>query len=455
MKEERIFIVAGLGFGDEGKGSIVDYLARRYDIKSIVRYNGGPQAAHYVVNSDGYLHCFAQYGSGTFSGASTYLFDKVMVDPVRLGHEANSLAKKGVKRPLWLVSIDPDCLIVTPFHGIINQMLEISRGNKKHGSCGFGVGEAVKDGRNYGEMALRAKDLSDPETLQTKLDFLWRMKTDIAEQIASEQPENSKLQELLGNLKDEKYVGRLASYYSSFSKALKIGKKKGAEISGSVVFEGAQGVLLDEKRGFYPHITHSCTTFANAEELIGSMGLQGKVVKIGVIRAYSTRHGAGPFVTYNKWLTGKIPDTHNITNEWQGEFRIGWFDLVASRYALRVAGKINCVALTNLDRLDFEKIRVCEAYEYCGKKDASLQEYFEFEETSGKIMIKNINFPAKTSSEHQGKLAELLKLCRPIYQTVKKAEYIHFLESELKIKIAIASYGEKAEDKVELRPLLQ
>lgn len=451
MEEEKIFVVAGLGFGDEGKGSIVEFLTKRYDARFILRYNGGPQAAHYVVDSSGYLHCFAQYGSGTFSGARTYLSEKMLVDPVRLGHEANSLAKKGVKQPLHFVTIDPDCLIVTPFHSVVNQMLEISRGDKKHGSCGFGVGEAVKDGRNYGEMALRAKDLSDPETLRTKLDFLWRMKIDIAEQIVSNKPENSKLQELLGNLKDEKYVGRLASFYYRFSKALKIDKKKGTEISGNIICEGAQGILLDEKRGFYPHITHSCTTFGNTEELIESMGLQGKIVKIGVIRAYASRHGVGPFVTYNKWLTKTIPDEHNITNEWQGEFRIGWFDLVATKYSLEVAGGVDLIAMTNLDRINFEKIKVCVGYKYTGKGRKILRRFFDLSR-DGKV-ITRIKIPKKATKKHQEKLTKLLSMCKPVFRKVEYGEYIRYLEEELNVKIGIVSYGPMAEDKIELRPL--
>lgn len=451
MEDGIILILAGMGFGDEGKGTITDFLSKKYNAKLVCRYNGGPQAAHYVVKQDRIFHCFAQYGSGTFWGARTYVSEKMLVDPIKLGYEANALGFKGIKHPLWVITIDPDCLVVTPFHRIVNQMLELSRGVERRGSCGFGVGEAVNDGRNYKEMALRMKDFSDKETLRTKLDFLWRMKMDIAQQIANEHRENVPIGGLLYELEDTEWVEKLVLYYYRFAKAVKIAKVSGEEISGNIIFEGAQGVLLDEERGFHPHITRSRTTFKNAEDLIGSMGLQGRIIKIGVIRAYATRHGAGPFVTYVKRLSRLMPDTHNVTNKWQGEFRIGWFDLVTTRYALEVAGGVDFAAITNLDRMDFKEIKICVGYKYIGRGRRILEQYFDLSE-DGKVII-GIKMPATATKEHQEKLTELLGMCRPVYRKVDKAEYIKYLEKELNVKIAIISNGPTAEDKTELRPL--
>ena len=452
MEDRKIFIVAGLGFGDEGKGTITDFLSKIYDAKLVCRYNGGPQAAHYVKRNDGILHCFAQYGSGTFWGARTYLCEKVLIDPVRFGDETIALQYKGVRHPLWLVTVDPDCLVVTPLHSIVNRMLELSRGKKKHGSCGFGVGEAVNDGRNYGEIALRMRDLLNKETLWTKLDFLWRMKIDIAEQIASEHKENSAIMELLKELKDKNNVERLASFYYKVAKGLIIKKISDEEISGNIIFEGAQGVLLDEERGFCPHITHSRTTFENATEIIKSMGLSGKIIKIGVIRVYATRHGAGPFVTYDAGLSKKIPEIYNTINTWQGEFRIGWFDLVATRYAIEVAGGVDLVAMTNLDRMKFKKVKVCVGYRYAGKDRKLLNQFFDLSEDEK--IITRIKKPEKATKKHQERLTKFLKKCEPVYRKVDKTEYIKYLEKELNVKIGIVSYGPTAEDKIELKPLL-
>jgi adenylosuccinate synthase len=137
--------------------------------------------------------------------------------------------------------------------------------------------------------------------------------------------------------------------------------------TGPVVFEGAQGVLLDEWRGFHPYTTWSTTTFDNAEVLLDESGCTDGAVRLGVLRTYTTRHGAGPFVTEDPALTADLPDSHNGLNHWQGAFRVGHFDAVAHRYAVEVAGGVDGVALTHLDvaaaRTD---LQVCDAYEIGG-----------------------------------------------------------------------------------------
>ncbi len=459
METDRIFVVVGLGYGDEGKGTVTDYLARRYKARYVFRFNGGAQASHFVVTPDGMLHCFSQFGSGTLAGAETILTNKMLVDPIRMMNEATVLQEKGVANPLNLVVIDPDCLVITPFHGIINQMLEISRGGARHGSCGVGVGETVKDGRQFGKMALIARDMFDKEMLWQKLDFFLRIKIDLAEQLVDEHSDKPELAGYLKKLRQKDYVKKLVSVYcgcaTESGHLIKHIDYSLLACKGNIIFEGAQGVLLDEERGFYPYITRSCTTFKNADEWIGRFRGLKKIVKIGVMRAYFTRHGKGPFVTEDDWLGTKIPDIHNGTNDWQGVFRIGWFDLVIARYALESVGKINCVALTNFDRLNnFEEIKVCYAYKYIGTMNESMDQFFECEvRENGDIIIKKIKFPLTTSLERQNQLAELLKLCEPIYCSVEKNKFVQFLEEELKIKISIISVGPKATEKIEARPL--
>lgn len=459
MNDGLIFIIAGMTYGDEGKGTISEYLTWLYNAKYVVRYNGGPQAAHHVINKQNVLHCFAQFGSGTFAGAKTYLSDKMLIDPIRMVNEAITLEKKGIKDPLSLILIDPECLIVTPFHAIVNQMLEISRGEARHGSCGIGIGQTVEHERQCLDMAPRARDMFDKKILRRKLDFLWRAKIDIAEQIIDEHPDLSELGKRLKQLNRKGYVERLVSFYYNFAiesgAQIKRNERNVLNGSGNIIFEGAQGILLHEKRGFYPYVTYSDTTFQNADEMIRRSGCLKKIIKIGVIRAFCTRHGEGPFPTEDRWLGQQIMDMHNATNEWQGVFRIGWFDLITARYALETIGKIDHIALTNFDRLDnFEKIKVCHAYKYVGSSIDSLDQFFEHEvKENGDIIIKKIKFPSETSIKHQTRLAKLLKLCEPIYKKVEKNKYIEYIEKELKVKISIISVGPKAADKIEVRPL--
>ena len=134
-------IVVGLGFGDECKGATVDWLCATNDIKAVVRFNGGPQAAHNVITPDGRHHTFAQFGSGTFHGVPTYLSRYMLVNPFNLVNEAEHLADLGVVDPLRMVWIDQNALLVTPYHRHANRLREDARGASRHGSTGQGVGE--------------------------------------------------------------------------------------------------------------------------------------------------------------------------------------------------------------------------------------------------------------------------------------------------------------------------
>ncbi|MCK4592289.1 adenylosuccinate synthetase [Candidatus Parcubacteria bacterium] len=471
MENTQKIAIAGLAFGDEGKGTIAECLTWRYDAEHIVRYNGGPQAAHFVVTPQGIEHCFSQFGSGTFAGARTFLSGKMLIDPIRMKNEAIALEKKGVNESLKRVVIDPDCFIITPFHGIINQMLEISRGEARHGSCGVGVGQAVKDSKQLGEMALIAKDMLNKETLWRKLDFLWRVKIDLAQQLVAEHPNMPELNKRLEKLIQENYVQRLVSFYCNFvtesGVQIRNDKQSVLESDSNIIFEGAQGVLLDPKYGFTPYITKTKTTFKNVEDLLNGRVPRSEIKKIGVLRAYSTRHGAGPFVTENDWLGRQIPDYHNGANEWQGKFRIGWFDLLTARYGTMINRDIDSIALTNLDRLSrIEEIPICTSYEYTGKNEELLSNFFEWEYFGSRIRITGFKKPNKPVNEQ---LAKILFDCKPMefqkfqgwkedISKVKKIEdlpiearkYIDFLQSEkgLNVPISIVSVGPKSDQKI-------
>ncbi|MFD6735908.1 adenylosuccinate synthetase, partial [Micromonospora aurantiaca] len=151
--------------------------------------------------------------------------------------------------------------------------------------------------------------------------------------------------------------------YAAFARRVAIVDRTwlaGALREGTCVFEGAQGVLLDEWHGFHPYTTWSTTTFANAETLLAEAGMAGTAQRLGVLRTTTTRHGPGPLVTEDAALP--FTDRHNGTNPWQGRFRFGHFDAVAHRYALEVAGGVDGLALTHLD-LARPELRICRRYE--------------------------------------------------------------------------------------------
>ena len=143
MNKQAILTV-DLGFGDAGKGSIIDFLAREHNAHTVVRFNGGAQAGHRVVAKQG-EHVFSQFGSGTLAGARTHLSRFMLVEPLAMLAEAEHLMQLGIRDPFGMVTIDEKALITTPFQRAVNRLKELARGNGRHGSCGMGIGETMAD----------------------------------------------------------------------------------------------------------------------------------------------------------------------------------------------------------------------------------------------------------------------------------------------------------------------
>ena len=365
MQPAPCTLVVGLSYGDEGKGATIDSLTRQarrqgWDQPAlIVRFNGGPQAAHHVVTPAGQRHCFAQFGAGTLvAGTRTLLSQSMLIEPLAILREAQALADLGVVRPLRQLTIDRRCIVVTPFHKIVNRMQELARRDDRHGSCGLGVGQAWLDSQRRGVPTLRIGDADDPARLRAALRFLQLCKVDLAEQIVDAHPDLPALRSLLDDLRARDWVDGLSAAYADLLAGVD-GLDDGTRLRAAltdplqpVLFEGAQGVLLDAVHGFFPYVTPSRTTFRNALSLIDQAGANARpIARLGVLRAYATRHGPGPFVTEDATLAEQLPEAHNGHNAWQGTMRVGWFDAVAARYALSVLGDIDGVVLTHTDRL--------------------------------------------------------------------------------------------------------
>jgi adenylosuccinate synthase len=367
-----VFVVLGLGFGDEGKGSVVDWLVRRHGAAGVVRYNGGPQAAHHVVTADGRVHCAAQLGAGALAGIRTHLARTVLVDPLALHAEAEALVRlgaPGVASPadaLARLTIDPRSIVVTPLHAAANRILELARGANRHGSCGRGVGQAQLDAERGAVPSLSMAELAHKDALAQKLAAIARAKIDLAEQHVEAEPaaersaeDEDALRTELARLKDRAFLEAVVTAFDEVRRGAGAAVRldEAPRFDGPVVLEGAQGLLLDRDHGFFPYVTPSRTTFASADACIAALfpeepGCPRRpVVRVGVLRAYATRHGAGPFVTEDGELGRVLPEPHNGTHPWQGRFRVGPFDAPAARYALRVAGGVDALVLTCVDRL--------------------------------------------------------------------------------------------------------
>ncbi|MCM2417953.1 adenylosuccinate synthetase [Streptomyces sp. RKAG293] len=165
-------IVVDLGYGDAGKGAVVDRLCSADPVRAVVRFNGGAQAAHNVVTPDGRHHTFAQFGSGTLHGTPTYLSRFMLVDPLALAAEADHLAALGVRDPLALLTVDRDAALTTPYHAAANRLREQARGGERHGSCGMGIGETAAYALAHPEDAPRVGDCVSRPRLLRKLALL-------------------------------------------------------------------------------------------------------------------------------------------------------------------------------------------------------------------------------------------------------------------------------------------
>lgn len=361
-----ISLLLDLGFGDAGKGRTCAYLAQASLAPLGVRWSGGSQAAHNVVTPDSIWHCFAQFASCMFEpNAETLHGPGMLVNLLALEAEAEVLAKKGVEDPLHRVIIDPDCRLITPLHRDVGRMRELAR-SRRHGSCGLGVGEAVRDA-NAG-LALRVRDLLSGQEGERLLHRHIQQKLEEGLTLAAEHPTPA-MQQLLAQLEQNAVFQDLWDRYLSILQDSGVRVLSAVEVlhhaafvGRRIVFEGSQGMLLDPDQGFRPHVTKTPMSFAAAESLLKQAGL-GSTERLGILRAYSHRHGAGPFVMEDESLRAYFDDPYNAENPWQGTFRVGWFDVLMAQYAIACAAPLDGLVLTSLDRLTgLEEVRLCRSY---------------------------------------------------------------------------------------------
>ncbi len=407
-------IIVGTQFGDEGKGKITDFLAEKADL--VVRYHGGNNAGHTVVVGEK-TYKFHLLPSGLIQGKRCCIGAGVALDPRVLIEEMKQFGQSKIE-----LAIDHRTQIIMPWHNLQDGAREQARG-RKIGTTGRGIGPCYED--RAGRNGIRFCELVEPERLRKRIAEVFPTKKRILEEIYSVNVDFSEEQVFneysgLG----EKLKQFLGDVSLEVSTALKEGK--------NVLFEGAQGLFLDNDFGTYPFVTSSHPMAGGIFTGVG-IGLLNDIEAIGIVKAYTTRVGEGPFLTE---LKGELGETIRKNGNEFGTTtgrprRIGWLDLVLLRTSIRING-LTGIALTKADVLSgIPKLKVCVAYECGGKK---LEE-----------------FPADWG---------VLKKCKPVYRefdgfeidheekdfsklSSEAREYIGFIEKELGVPIKFVSLGPK------------
>lgn len=347
-------VVIGANWGDEGKGLVTDFLAAPYGSDAlVVRFCGGAQAAHTVTTPAGERHVFSHFGSGSLCGSATYLSRFFACNPILFLAELARLKKFGLQPKVY---IDPVAAITTPYDMMINQLIEQQRGAHRHGSCGLGFGETIER-QQHPDFALRFADLFNAPLLKAKLAHIrdaWvpqRLRKLNVTALAPEWQERLSAESIL------------LRYVEDCSAFLDCVKPAGISLVSSakhVIFEGAQGLLLDQNHAWFPHVTRSNTGLQNVIPLAQEAGIDALTTYYAT-RAYATRHGAGPLPhECAEKPYEKIVDLTNVPNPYQGTLRFGLLDLDLLQATIRhdmhqSIGKINVtprLVMSCMDQLD-------------------------------------------------------------------------------------------------------
>ena len=423
-------VIVGAQWGDEGKGKIVDLLARNSDV--VCRYQGGPNAGHTIVR-DGETFKLHHVPSGIlYPGTVCVIGAGCVVDPGLLVRELDGLEARGI--PTEALRVSGNAHLIMPWHVAIDSASERRLGRLQIGTTRRGIGPAYAD--KAARIGIRVQDILDPKILRQKFETALAEKNELLECIHGVEP--LRVEELAERM--EAFAVRLRPYVADTSllvdRALRDGR--------GVLLEGAQGTLLDLDHGTYPFVTSSNPLAGAAPTGVG-IGPTRIDRVLGVAKAYLTRVGEGPFPTEiegdDQARVRELGAEYGTTTG--RERRCGWLDLVALRFAVRVNG-MTALALTKLDVLStFESIPVCTRY--------SLPDGSETDE-----------FPAHQSDFHHAE---------PVYETLPGWEeplddvaeveelpeaargYVAFVEERLEVEVALVSLGAERERVVALRGL--
>ncbi len=425
-------IVVGSQWGDEGKGKVVDVFSQKADF--VVRYQGGANAGHTLV-VDGKKTVLHLIPSGVLHPHTTCIIAAgCVLDIEKLSDEIRALKENGLLKDDAQLQISDSATVILPYHKVLDQAREKAAGLEKIGTTGRGIGPAYEE--RASRKALLFGDLFQKDSLRGKLEVALKEKNFLLEKFYNEKPVS--VDEMITLIdKVAKYLEPYRSRDTSLQiyKALKATKK--------VLFEGAQGSLLDLLHGTYPFVTSSSTLSGSA--MIGAGIGPGTINQVmGITKAYTTRVGSGPFPTEcDNEIGERLRQTGAEFGATTGRSRrCGWLDLVALKYAIRLSG-ITSLALMKLDVLSgFEKIDVCNAYELDG------QRITEYPVSPGDLAR------CKPLYESLNGWKEDLTQAKSVQDLPRYAqEYVQFIGASVAVPIDVVSVGPGRDQTLWIKPL--
>lgn len=329
---KNIKIIVGANYGDEGKGLATNYFAKcakeNNESVIVVLHNGGFQRGHTVIHN-GIRHVFHAFSSGTFQNATTFYSSEFILNPMFFKEEYEKLTSLGFSPKVY---VDPRCRLTTPYDVMINQIVEEYRGNKRHGSCGYGIFETIK--RNI-EIPFIVKDVIKNDLEGFTIDTLFRIRENYTfyrlEEHGLENVSIKNIQMILNNNIISKYVEDL----KFMMQHIEIKDTNILDSFDTIIFEGSQGLLLDQSNiGKTCHLTPSNTNLTNPANIIKELKMLGYLKNANVetcyiTRTYLTRHGAGEFIEECKKeeINKDMYDLTNVPNDYQGGIRYGYIDI--------------------------------------------------------------------------------------------------------------------------------
>ena len=401
--------VVGLQWGDEAKGKIVDFLTDSHEV--VVRYQGGNNAGH-TVKFDGQTYKLSLLPTGILRpGVKAVIGNGLVVNPEALLKEMKSLTDRGVQVDGQNLLLSDRAHVILPYHIVEDAVFEKRRGNQAIGTTGRGIGTCYRDkaGRTH---AIRVGDLYHPETFRTKLADIVAFKNLTLKAL------DSTLEPLNADAIYESYMGyaeQLKSHVVDTTAWLHRALKE----KKNILFEGAQGSLLDVDHGTFPYVTSSNSSTAGIHS--GSGVPQRAITRmIGIAKAYTTRVGGGPFPTeLNNEIGQHIRDVgHEYGTVTGRPRRCGWFDAVATGYGARICG-VDEIAVMLLDVLaQLDELCICEAYEIRGERTTDFPSHVEDLEVAKPVFRKIPGW--KKDITHARKLSDLPSGARQYVDTISE-----------------------------------